>query len=56
MRMCLQGILFPDRMSKDVLESARAQLVAMEEQYLASNPGAKVQRLAQPKEAKGFGK
>ncbi|KAG2444918.1 hypothetical protein HXX76_001654 [Chlamydomonas incerta] len=51
----LQGVLFHDRMKPSVLELVRPELVALEEAYLAANPGAKVQRLAPPKVAKGFG-
>ncbi|KAG2448522.1 hypothetical protein HYH02_006413 [Chlamydomonas schloesseri] len=51
----LQGVLFHDRMKPSVLETVRPELVALEEVYLAAHPGAKVQRLAPPKAAKGFG-
>jgi hypothetical protein len=48
---CAQGVLFHDRMKPDALESVRASLVAMEEAYLAAQPGATVQRVAPPKGA-----
>ncbi|KAG1677046.1 hypothetical protein FOA52_001216 [Chlamydomonas sp. UWO 241] len=45
----LQGILFHDRMGKDVVTGVRERLVAMEEEFVAANPGVKVQRLPAPK-------
>ncbi|KAG2496147.1 hypothetical protein HYH03_005749 [Edaphochlamys debaryana] len=52
----LQGVLFHDRMKSTVLETVRPSLVALEEEFLAANPGqaAAVVRLKPPK-AKGFG-
>lgn len=51
---CLQGILFCDRMKGIALEEARESLTAMEESFMAANPGAKVQRIPVPKVQKGF--
>ncbi|GLC59551.1 hypothetical protein PLESTB_001499500 [Pleodorina starrii] len=51
----LQGVLFHDRMKPAVLETVRPALVAMEEEFLAANPGAKVVRVPPPKVNKGFG-
>jgi hypothetical protein len=51
----VQGILFHDRMKPDVLDEVRATLVGMEEAFVASNPGVKIQRVPPPKGAKGFG-
>jgi len=50
-----QGVLFHDRMKPKQLESVREDLVALEDAYLAANPGAKIQRLAPLKVNKGFG-
>lgn len=41
----LQGVLFCDRMSADVLEELRKDLVNMEETFMKSNPGVEIQRL-----------
>lgn len=43
-------------MKPKVLDEVRQPLVALEEEYLAAHPGAKVQRLPATKAAKGFGK
>lgn len=51
----LQGVLFHDRMKPAVLETVRSELVALEEGFLAANPGAKINRVPPPKGAKGFG-
>ena len=48
-----QGVLFHDRMKADALESVRPALVAMEQAYLAANPGAAIQRVPPPKGAAG---
>ncbi len=50
-----QGVLFHDRMKPAVLETVRPELVALEEGFLAANPGAKINRVPPPKAAKGFG-
>lgn len=50
-----QGVLFHDRMKPAVLETVRSELVALEEGFLAANPGAKINRVPPPKGAKGFG-
>ncbi|KAI3438535.1 hypothetical protein D9Q98_000963 [Chlorella vulgaris] len=42
----LDGTLFHDRMAAPVLDTVRQQLVAMEDAYLAANPGAQVRRVA----------
>lgn len=41
----LQGTLFCDRMEKDVLDSLRDELVAMEEKYIRDNPSVSIQRI-----------
>eukprot|EP00890_Picochlorum_soloecismus_P000508 jgi/Picsp_1/1458/NSC_04937-R1_peptide deformylase len=41
----LQGTLFCDRMEKDVLDSLREELVAMEEIYIRDNPSVSIQRI-----------
>lgn len=51
----LQGVLYHDRMAPSVLETVRPRLVELENSFLQSNPGVKVQRLAPPKVSKGFG-
>lgn len=56
----LQGVLYFERMKSGVLETLRPSLVAMEEAYLAANPGAAIQRLPPPNskvaaKSKGFG-
>lgn len=51
-----QGTLYCDRMKPAVLDTVRADLVALEEEFIAQNPGVKVQRLMVPKvKVKGFG-
>ena len=42
----LQGTLFCDRMSPEVLDSVKTALVDMEEAYMASNPGADIKRIS----------
>ena len=42
----MQGTLFIDRMEKEVLGEIRGDLVAMEEAYLAQQPGAQIRRVA----------
>ena len=49
----LQGILFHDRMKSPALESIREPLVALEEEFVATNPGVPVKRIPPPKK-KGF--
>jgi peptide deformylase len=48
----LNGTLFHDRMSRPVLESVRAKLVALEEGFVKEHPGVAVQRIKA--KAKGF--
>jgi peptide deformylase len=50
----LQGILFHDRMKREVVDSVRSSLVALEDSYAAAHPGVKIQRVPAPKAAKGF--
>ncbi|KXZ55254.1 hypothetical protein GPECTOR_3g393 [Gonium pectorale] len=51
----LQGILFHDRMKPAVVETVRPSLVALEEEFLAAHPEAKIVRVPPPKVNKGFG-
>lgn len=41
----LQGTLFCDRMSADVLDSVRSELVALEEKFMSKHPDVEIQRI-----------
>ncbi|PNH07846.1 Peptide deformylase 1B, chloroplastic [Tetrabaena socialis] len=51
----LQGVLFHDRMKPAVLETVRPALVALEEEFMAAQPAARIVRVPAPKVNKGFG-
>ncbi len=48
-----QGLLFIDRMTPAMLDSVRGPVVALEQAYVAANPGKKIKRIDAPK-TKGF--
>jgi len=49
-----QGVLYHDRMKPAALSKIRERLVALEEEFIAANPGVEVQRVA-PESSKGLG-
>ena len=50
----LQGVLFCDRMKGAALDAVRESLQALEEKFIAENPGSKIQRVPAAKARKGF--
>jgi hypothetical protein len=48
-------VLYHDRMKPAALAAVRERLVALEEEFIAANPGVAVQRLAPEAAPKGFG-